>query len=269
MFAAYPNLGADTTFLNIGQIGGVNFTSGSGTVISPSHVLTAKHVGGTRYWMRNDGQNISGFFDSTSRLDHPTADIAILTFAPNTFSSWYRPIYGDQIGTVATMVGFGFTANLRANNTGYNLVNNSSGIRRRTVNTADIRLNVNLPPSTTISLLYDLDGPAGAPGDVNTWGSGTPIPGEGGILSGDSGGAWLVPEGQSWRIIGVNTFILNTGGGGGSLNNFLDWGDGGGATDVNAYQNWIETNAPVPEPASMVALGLGLAALAARRRRRK
>ena len=257
--------------MRIGQVGGTNFTSGSGTVISPQHVLTAKHVGGTRFWMRDDGQNISGFVDSISRLNHSVADLAILEFAPNTFSDWYRPIYADQIGTTATMVGFGLTANLRANGTGYNVVNNSGSIRRWTVNVADNRRSVNLGGGITdsVSLEYDLDGAPGAPGDRNTYGSGDPISGEGGILSGDSGGAWLVPQGPTWGLIGVNSFILDVDGVGGGLNNFLDWGDGGGAVDVNEYSSWIETNAPIPEPASLAILSLGIAALALRRRRRK
>lgn len=271
VFAAYPNLGVDTSFKNVGQIGGTNFTSGSGTVISPNHVLTAKHVGGTRFWMRDNGQTVSGFVDSISRINHSVADLAILEFAPNTFSSWYRPDYADQIGTTATMVGFGLTANLRGNGTGYNFVANSSQVRRETVNVADIRQSVNLGAGITnsVSLFYDLDGAAGAPGDANSMGSGTPIAGEGGILSGDSGGAWLIANGNSWSLIGVNSFIFDNAGVGGATNNFLDWGDGGGAVDLNQYETWIETNAPVPEPATMAVLGLGLAAIAARRRRRK
>ena len=265
VLATFPNLGVDTTFIRLGQVGGINFTSGSGTVISPSHVLTARHVGGTRFWMRDDGVNISGFVDSISRLNHPAADLAILTFAPNTFSDWYRPIYANQLGATPIMVGFGLTANLRANGTGYNSVSGSSSIRRVTTNTADLRMP---GIANTVSLWYDLDGAPGAPGDANSMGSGNPISGEGGILSGDSGGAWLLPNGASWNLIGVNSFIFNAGGGN-TLNDFLDWGDGGGAVDVNAYSAWIEANAPVPEPASMAVLGLGIAALAARRRRRK
>lgn len=220
--------------------------------------------------MRNDGQNISGFVDAVSRVNHTVADLAILEFAPNTFATWYRPIYADQIGTVATMVGFGLTANLRGDGTGYNAAG-GNGVRRRTVNTADLRQSVNLGGgiSNSVSLFYDIDGAPGAPNDDNSMGSGDPIAGEGGILSGDSGGAWLVANGSSWNIIGVNSFIFDFGGIGGPINNFLDWGDGGGAVDLNQYQNWIEANAPVPEPASMAVLGLGLAALAARRRRRK
>lgn len=271
VFAAYPNLGVDTSFKNVGQVGGTNSTNGSGTIISPNHILTAKHVGGTRFWLRDNGQTVSGFVDSISRVEHSVADLAILEFAPNTFSSWYRPVYADQIGTTATIVGFGLTADLRGNGTGYNVVANSSQIRRKSANVADARQSFNLGGGSTdsVSLLYDLDGAPGAPGDQNSMGSGDPIAGEGGFLFGDSGGAFLVANGASWDLIGVNSFIFDFDGIGGATNNFLDWGDGGGAVDLNQYETWIEANAPVPEPASMAVLGLGMAVLAARRRRRK
>lgn len=264
-FATYPNQSVDTFFTLVGQVGGVASTSGSGTIISPQHVITARHVGGTRFWMRNDGQNISGFADSIARINHPTADISILTFAPNTFSNYIRPLYGDHVGTTATIVGFGLTASLRASGTGYDVVNGSGGIRRVASNVADLR-DEGLNGPGDVALFYDLDGAPGVPGDANSMGSGDPIAGEGGVLPGDSGGAWLVNQG-GWRIIGVNSFIFSTGPAG-NTNEFLDWGDGGGAVDLNEYSAWIEANAPVPEPASMLVLGLGVAAIAARRRKK-
>lgn len=268
----YPNLGADVLFNRVGQVGTPGFTNGSGTVISPNHVLTAKHVGGTRFYMSNNGVATSAIIDGVSRVEHPTADLAIITFAPNTFASWYRPIYGDQIGTEATMVGFGLTANLRGDLTGYNEAG-SGQIRRTARNTADARAAVNLGGGITnsVSLFFDLDAATGTPGDRNTLGNGDPIAGEGGMLPGDSGGAWLINVSGNWRLIGVNSFISDTGGNGGNggWSQYLDWGDQGGAVDVNQYSQWIESNAPVPEPASMIALGLGVAALAARRRNRK
>jgi hypothetical protein len=272
-FATYPNLAADALFNRVGQVGTPGFTNGSGTIISPNHVLTAKHVGGTRFYMSNNGVATSAIIDGVGRVEHPTADLAIITFAPNTFASWYRPLYADQIGTVVTMVGFGMTATIRGDLTGYNAAG-GGGIRRVSHNTADMRITANLGGNITnsVSLLYDLDGAAGVPGDRNIMGGDNPVADEGGLLPGDSGGAWLVDTGGgNWRLVGVNSFISDTGGNGGNggWSAFLDWGDAGGAVDVNNYSQWIEANAPVPEPASMIALGLGVAALAARRRNRK
>ncbi len=265
-FATFPNQSIDTFFTLVGQVGNTTSTSGSGTIISPQHVLTARHVGGGRFWMRNDGQNISGFVDSIGRINHPTADISILTFAPNTFASYSRPLYGNHLGSTPTIVGFGLTAAARAAGTGYDVVSNSGSRRRVTTNTADI-LDEGLNGPLDPALFYDLDGTAGAPGDANSMGSDDPIAGEGGVLPGDSGGAWFLNSGGNWRIIAVNSFIFNIGGGG-ATNDFLDWGDGGGGVDLNSHSAWLEANAPVPEPASMVVLGLGVAVMARRRRKR-
>ncbi len=264
-FATFPNQAVDTFFTLVGQVGTVGGTNGSGTIISPQHVLTARHVGGGRFWMRNDGLNISGFADSISRINHLTADISILTFAPNTFANYSRPLYGNHLGSTPTMVGFGITAQLRADGTGYNEIG-LGGRRRVATNTADM-LDEGLNGPGDPALFYDIDGVAGAPGDANSMGSGDPIAGEGGVLPGDSGGAWFLNSGGNWRIIAVNSFVFSTGPAG-NINQYLDWGDGGGAVDLNSHSQWIEANAPVPEPASMIALGLGVAALAARRRRK-
>lgn len=257
-FAVFPNNGVDTTFKFVGQVGPTNGTNGSGTVISPNHVITAKHVGGMRFYFRNNGVDISGFADAVERIEHPTADLAILRFNTD-LGDYIRPYY-DEVVAMTTIVGFGLTATPRANGTGYDLVANSGQIRRSTVNMIDARQTVDLGPGITssTSILYDLDGPTG-----NGSMGGAAIAGEGGQLFGDSGGAWLRNIDGGWRIVGVTSFIFDNNGNG----NTLDWGDGGGAAELFTYRDWVEQHAPVPEPATMAAMALGLAALARRRRK--
>jgi len=257
-FAVYPNNGADTTFKFIGQVGGVGFTNGSGTVVSPHHVLTAKHVGGTRFYFRDNGVDVSSFVDAVERIEHPTADLAVLRFNAD-LGNYIRPHYAEDIA-MTTIVGFGLTATPRANGTGYDQVANSSQVRRSTVNMIDARTIIDLGPGITssTSILYDLDGPTG-----NGSMGGAAIAGEGGQLPGDSGGAWLRNINGNWRIVGVTSFIFDNNGNG----NTLDWGDGGGAAELFTYRDWVEQHAPVPEPATLAAVGAGLALMARRRRK--
>lgn len=266
--AAYPDNGADAFFTNVGVVAVGNSWNGSGTVISNRDVLTAKHVGGSRFFMSNNGTTFFTFFDAIQRIEHPTADLAILRFSPGTFTSWHDIYEDDMVGQQTYMVGFGLTATLRANGTGWNHVPGSDLVRRSTTNMIDYRVAVNLGGGITnsMSIMYDIDNPAGGNGTSG----GPAIPGEGGVLSGDSGGAFFHLDNGKYRVAGVTSFMADiVQGSQHPLDRFLDFGDQGGAADLFTYHQWVYNNSEaVPEPATMMALGAGLAALAARRRKK-
>lgn len=267
-YAAFPNNGADSFFTNVGAVAQGTNWQGSGTVISHRDVLTAKHVPGSRIYMSNNGSTFFTFFDAVQRINHPNADLAILRFAPGTFSSWHDIYDQDMVGQQTYIVGFGLTATLRANGTGWNYVPGSDLVRRSTTNMIDYRMAVNLGAGITnsMSIMYDLDNPAGGNG---TSGGGA-VDGEGGALPGDSGGAFFHLDNGTYRVAGVTSFMLDVvNGSQDPLNRFLDFGDQGGGADLFTYSQWVYNNSDaVPEPATMLALGAGLAALAARRRRK-
>jgi hypothetical protein len=122
-----------------------------------------------------------------------------------------------------------------------------------------------IDPNGTI-LLSDFDSPGGTNNSLGPWGSSaTPLDLEGMGAPGDSGGPVFIQVGSTWYIAGVHSFLLDLGPPAG--NNVADgrYGDILGSTRVSSYAAWIES--VVPEPASMMALAIGLAGLLARRRR--
>jgi hypothetical protein len=263
-FAVYGHNQLDASVFNwVGGVGG----GGSGTVISPHFVLTAKHVGGTSFFLNGDT------FNAVQRIDHPTADISLLRFT-DTFDNYSLPWFDDAMGQVLTFVGFGGTATERADWTGYNEAG-GGGARRAATNRIEAQEDVAYFEGgpTTRSLIADLDfyNPnTPAPFQVDRLGGGGAVDNEGGIFFGDSGGGSLINVGGQWRIAGVNIWIgdgeapFDT-----SNNDYLDYGDYFGTASVSFYRDWIVANAPetVPEPATIAALGLGALALLKRRRK--
>jgi hypothetical protein len=238
-------------FINVGTVQASSV--GTGTVISPFDVLTARHLGTSGATFTLNGTT----YTPIAQFVHPTNDLMILRFE-TPFANWYDPFYGDVLGQEAAVVGFGLTGTLRPDNSGYDITPNSGGVRRAGRNVFSARQTVSYLGMTVPSLLYDLDG-----NGIDFFGDGGPIQGEASLVSGDSGGAWLVQIGGVWRIVGVSAFVADFNNNG----RFHDFGDGGGAVELRLEENWIRANT-VPEPGTMIALVAGVAALAVRRRRR-
>lgn len=241
--AITPDYGPDTEFVGVGSMGA------SCVAMAPHWVITARHVGGTT--VNFGGTN----FTAVQRIDHDDADISLLRFN-ETFSTYYTPYFGDVLGQQVTMVGFGSTGT--AGSTGITITG-GGGTRRKANNIIDATATVTFDNIDFFeSWVVDVDGPTGN----GTLGGGAVFQ-EGGLWGGDSGGGWFVDMNSQHRLVGINSWI-DDGTGNGAYNDYGDWA---GGVALSNYEGWIFANTGVPEPSSMLVLGLGGLALLRRKRR--
>lgn len=269
--------GADIAWSWVGLVnGGV-----SGVAIGPRTILTAKHVGlaagGTFqlgaqvFTVQNvvNGPNVHGI-DTDLTLANLTT----------TLPGFYNIATSAAAGSNLTMVGYGGSGIVNGSGNGYTITV-GAGTRRAAGNVLDGTVDVGgIGPS---HYAY-LDGA-----------------GEAALVGGDSGGGWFNSSGQ---LIGINSFYFNDtdwtvlpqgappapagyqdygfpnantsgyhyhSGAPWNIDVDLNPGEryfGSGAVDVTSLEvrNWIQANA-VPEPTTMVALGLGAIAVLRKRRR--
>jgi len=239
--AIIPDFGPDSVFTGVGTLGGASCVA-----IGQNWVITARHVGGMTV---NFG---SGNVTAIQRFDHELADISLLKFSGNPFTSFYNIDFADRLGSEATLVGFGQTGTPGVG--GINITG-GGGIRRKANNVIDLIDEASFGTGSLFdAYIYDLDNPTGG---IGTLGLGA-VANEGGLWGGDSGGGFFV----GGKLVGVNSFVANVVGGSGQN----DYGDWGGAVRLASYQGWITST--VPEPGSMAVMGLGIAALIRRRKSR-
>lgn len=274
---------------------------GGGVVVGPHQILTARHVvNGGNF---NDPDTT---FVLNGVTYHPTAvatppnytlpgggttkvDIALITVA-ETFTDHYLVTGATSVGSTVTMVGFGQgggvstsastagSGSTASSPAGTFYAATGSGARRKGDNTLD---DVNLPLGGDIgpSLTSYLD-----------------AAGEATLGDRDSGGGWF----QNGRLIGISSFVSNdTQPVLGALPKYRAFGFvsanvsgydssetpgytgpaysigagesyfSSGAVDLTnpEVNKWLRGQGVVPEPASVIALGLGAAALLRRRKK--
>ncbi|MFW5696969.1 MAG: trypsin-like serine protease [Fimbriimonadaceae bacterium] len=246
----------------VGTYGG-----GSGVAISPYHVLTAAHLvpGGQLRDFTVKGETFNG----VEALVHSSGDLALITLDRPV--SNYVPLYaGGVTGQEVMIVGMGSTGDARDDGTGYDP--NSSRMFRVVSNMVAGEMEMSVGGRLTKLLVADLDATGTTtpePYNRDMLGDGGATAYEGGIDAGDSGGAWLVNTGEGWQLAGISLASLTANDAPTSMTNaHMRFGYGGSAAanvTSTGYGQWVAQ--AVPEPSLMVMAGLGLAALARRKKR--
>jgi hypothetical protein len=268
--ANYVALNSDPAFAATGYLRSANGSFCTGTLVSPTIVLSSAHcfvfTGGPRAGtvaLPNDvmfgvGNTIDPFTSNIASLTlnplfdilsfAPDFDLAVLTLTAPILGVAPAALWaGDPLGMLATILGYG----VQGTGTAHGL--SGAPARLAAQNVIDIVSN---------TLQYDFDSPSGT---TSFMGSAFPVSLEGTTASGDSGGPLFVSFGSTPFLVGTLF-----GGIGSNL-----YGDQSVYARIARTENLaflasqgITPSSPVPEPATLTLVVAGLVASRRRRTRR-
>jgi hypothetical protein len=255
----YVNLGASSAYDGVGLFVNSWGYTGCGILIAPDWVLTAAHnltaassgtftIDGTAYTsteiIRDPGWNGNALNGNDFELVHLSTSVSGVTPVMLYTGS-------AEFGQIATYVGYGFTG------TGLTGYQTSLGIQKRAFqNVIDGDFG-----NPSLLLGSDFDNPHSTANNV--WGDATPLPLEGCVAPGDSGGGMFITIDSQTYLAGVISFVASTGGSQNSV-----YGNLSGAGRVSTAVPWIISEIPEPST-SMLLAGAGLVMFFGRRFRNK
>lgn len=247
--AVAPGLATDTNTSDFAFVGNLN--GASGVLVGPDLVLTAKHVGAGTFTMPGFGSfaAVGG-----SAVSDPNSDLTLfrINVGANTLPYATIDVSAMNFGDTVTMVGFGGSGNLNGMGTGYDITI-GAGTRRKANAIYEFTEYVYDAPSNYLAG-YSLIAPLRQNG-------------QGALVGGDSGGGWF----RNGRLVGTNAFIGTWGNGANFFfsNSNTDF-FASGAISLSDNAAFLRNNGAtlVPEPGSVAVIGLGLAMLVRRRRRK-
>jgi secreted trypsin-like serine protease len=229
--------------------------TGSATLVAPDWVLTAAH---TLSAANSATFTLNGTSYASSRfVVHPGwtgdaalgYDIALVQLSSPVSGITPARLYSgtSEQGQVGLFGGFGFTG---TGLTGW-VMGNTQKLAFENVIDGDFG-NANL------ILGCDFDNPHSAADSA--FGATAPLPFEGCVAPGDSGGAMFLPGDQEYYLAGVISFVAGSDGNGNS-----DYGDVTGFARVSTFTPWILANIPEPSSGTLLLLGAILVTLTRRK----
>jgi hypothetical protein len=254
--SSYVDLANSPAYAAVGVLVNSWGYTGCGTLISPSWVLTAAHmldaatsgtftINGTAYTsdeiIKDPGWTGNSFGGNDFGLVHLSTPVTSVT--PVTLFTG-----ASAANQVATYVGYGFTG------TGLTGWKTLDGQKRAFQNVVDGDFG-----APGLLLGSDFDNPNTAAN--NWWGDATPLPLEGCVAPGDSGGGVFVTIDSQTYLAGVISFVAATDG-----NSNSNYGDLSGFGPISVAMPWILSTAPEPSMNLLLA-GTGLALFLMRCRR--